>query len=73
MVKKLKHLKRGKSKNLGKAFRKTLSNWNYRELLNIIEMRYEENRVSFHSINPYKKLVKHVQHAPMLSGKIVLM
>ena len=54
VVEKLKHLKRGKSKNRGKAFRKTLSNWNYRELLNIIEMRCEENRVSFRSVNPYK-------------------
>jgi transposase len=33
---------------------KDLSSWNYRELLNIIQMRCEENRVSFRSVNPYK-------------------
>ncbi|MEN8123401.1 MAG: transposase [Bacteroidota bacterium] len=54
VVEKLNHLKRGKNKNRGKAFRKTLNNWNYRELLNLIEMRCEENRVSFRSVNPYK-------------------
>ena len=50
----LKGLKQGKQKNRGKSFRKTLNNWNYRELLKIIEMRCEENRVSFRSVNPYK-------------------
>ncbi len=50
----LKDLKKGKQPDRGKAFRKTLSNWNYRELLNIIQMRREENRVSFRSVNPYK-------------------
>jgi IS605 OrfB family transposase len=54
VVEKLKNLKQGKSKNRGKSFRKTLNNWNYRELLNIIEMRCEENRVCFRSVNPYK-------------------
>ena len=54
VVEKLKNLKQGKSKKRGKGFRKTLNNWNYRELLNIIEMRCEENRVSFRSVNPYK-------------------
>lgn len=54
VVEKLKNLKQGKQRNRGKAFRKTLSNWNYRELLNIIQMRTEENRVSFRSVNPYK-------------------
>ncbi len=54
VVERLKGLKQGKQKNRGKAFRKTLSNWNYRELLNIIEMRSQENRVSFRPINPYK-------------------
>jgi len=41
-------------KNKTKEFRKTLNNWNYRELLNIIQMRCEENRVSFRSVNPCK-------------------
>lgn len=54
VVEKLKDLKKGKQPNRGKAFRKTLSNWNYRELLEIIQMRCEENRVFFRSINPYK-------------------
>jgi len=50
----LKGLKQGRMKNRSKNFRKTLSNWNYRELLRIIEMRCEENRVSFRSVNPFK-------------------
>ncbi len=54
VVENLKNLKQGKKKNRSKAFRKTLSNWNYRELLRIIEMRCEENRVSFRSVNPCK-------------------
>ena len=54
VVEKLQALKQGKQPNRGKAFRKTLSHWNYRELLNIVEMRAEENRVSFRSVNPYK-------------------
>jgi len=54
VVENLKNLKQGKKKNRSKDFRKTLSNWNYRELLRIIEMRCEENRVSFRSVNPYK-------------------
>lgn len=54
VVERLKGLKQGKQPNRGKAFRKTLSHWNYRELLNIIQMRTEEDRVSFRSVNPYK-------------------
>lgn len=54
VVEKLKDLKKGKQPDRGKTFRKTLSNWNYGELLNIIQMRCEENRVFFRSINPYK-------------------
>lgn len=53
VVEKLDNLKKGK-KGRSKNFRKILSNWNYRELLNIIQMRCEENRVSFRSVNPYK-------------------
>ena len=37
-----------------KQFRKTLSNWNYRELLDIIQKHTENNRVSFRTVNPYK-------------------
>lgn len=54
VVEHLQGLKQGKQLNRGKEFRKTLSNWNYRELLNIIQMRAEENRVCFRSVNPYK-------------------
>ena len=54
VVEHLQGLKQGKQPNRGKEFRKTLSNWNYRELLDIIQMRTEENRVCFRSVNPYK-------------------
>lgn len=54
VVEKLTYLKQGKKKNRSKNFRKTLSNWNYRELLKIIQMRAEENRVFFRSVTPYK-------------------
>ncbi|MBF0226311.1 MAG: transposase, partial [Desulfobacterales bacterium] len=53
VVEKLKNLKIGKQ-DRSKEFRKTLSNWNYRELLDTIQMRCEENRVVFRSVNPYK-------------------
>ena len=54
VVERLKDIKKGKKPNRNKSFRKTLSNWNYRELLDIIQMRSEENRVSFRSVDPYK-------------------
>lgn len=55
VTEKLKDLKQNtKRKDKTKEFRKTLSNWNYRELLNIIQMRCEENRVFFRSVSPYK-------------------
>lgn len=53
VVEKLKNLKLGK-KNRSKEFRKLLGHWRYRELLDIIQMRAEENRVSFRSVSPYK-------------------
>ncbi len=54
VVENLKELKQNtKEKNKTKEFRKTLSNWNYLELLNIIQMRCEENRVSFRSVSPF--------------------
>ena len=53
VVERLKGLKQGKGKR-HKSFRQTLTHWNYRELLDIIQMRCEENRVSFRSVNPYK-------------------
>ncbi|MEW6380455.1 MAG: IS200/IS605 family accessory protein TnpB-related protein [bacterium] len=54
VVENLQDLKKGKQPKRGKAFRKTLSNWNYRELLSILQMRCEENRVFFRSVNPCK-------------------
>lgn len=54
VVERLMDLKQGKPSHRSKAFRKTLSNWNYRELLKIIELRAQENRVSFRSVTPYK-------------------
>jgi len=55
VTEKLKDLKLNtEEKNRTKEFRKTLSSWNYRELLNIIQMRCEENRVSFRSVSPFK-------------------
>ncbi|MFW6311026.1 MAG: RNA-guided endonuclease InsQ/TnpB family protein [Nanoarchaeota archaeon] len=54
VVEKLKNLKQGKTSNRGKSFRKTLSNWNYSELLDFIKQKTEVNRVYFRSVNPYK-------------------
>ncbi len=54
VVEHLRDMKQGKRKNRSKEFRKTLSHWNYRELLDIIQLRCEEHRVSFRSVNPYK-------------------
>lgn len=53
VVEKLKGLKLGK-RNRTKEFRKLLSHWNYGELLNVIQLRCEENRVSFRTVSPYK-------------------
>ncbi len=54
-VEKLKNLKQNTGqKNKPKEFRKTLGNWNYGELLRIIQMRCEENRVFFRSVSPFK-------------------
>ncbi len=53
-VEHLRDMKQGKRKNRSKEFRKTLSHWNYRELLEIIHLRCEEHRVSFRSVSPYK-------------------
>jgi len=53
IVEKLHNLKRFAS-GRSKEFRKTLSNWNYRELLEIIQKHTENNRVSFRSVSPYK-------------------
>ena len=53
VVERLRDLKKGKGKR-SKSFRKTLSNWNYRELLKIIQRRCEENRVSFRTVKPSK-------------------
>jgi IS605 OrfB family transposase len=55
VVGKLKYLGHNtKEKGKTKKFQKTLGYWNYRELLRIIQMRCEENRVFFRSVNPFK-------------------
>lgn len=54
VVERLKNMKQGKQPNRGKQFRKTLSSWNYRELLDCIQSHCQVNRVSFRSVNPYK-------------------
>ena len=53
VVENLQNLKKGK-KNRSKDFRKTLNNWNYRELLEIIQGHRELNRVSFRRVFPDK-------------------
>ena len=53
VVERLKNLKKGLGRR-SKNFRKTLSHWNYRELLKVIQMRAEENRVRFRTVNPAK-------------------
>ena len=53
VVEQLKNLKKGKGQR-NKGFRKTLSNWNYRELLKVVQMRAEENRARFRTVNPAK-------------------
>ena len=54
VTEKLKDLKKGKTGyKQSKEFRKTLSNWNYRALLDIIQKHCENNRVSFRSVAPY--------------------
>jgi IS605 OrfB family transposase len=54
VVEQLKGLKQGKKPDRSKEYRRTLSNWNYREALDIIQLRTEENRVSFRSVGPRK-------------------
>jgi IS605 OrfB family transposase len=63
VVERLKGLKHGKRPNQSKSLRRTLSNWNYREGLNIIQLRSEESRASFRSENPRKTS----QQCPILS------
>jgi IS605 OrfB family transposase len=54
VVERLQGLKNGKKPNRSKEYRRTLSNWNYREGLDTIQLRTEENRVSFRSVDPCK-------------------
>jgi len=54
VVEKLKNLKH-KMKvrpRLGRKTRRVITHWNYRYILNRIQMHCEENRVSFRSVNP---------------------
>jgi IS605 OrfB family transposase len=54
VVERLQGLKKGKKPNHSKEYRRTLSNWNYREALNIVQLRSEESRAAFRSVNPWK-------------------
>jgi IS605 OrfB family transposase len=54
VVEQLKGLKKGKKPDRSKEHRRTLSNWNYREALNIVHLRSEESRAAFRSVGPRK-------------------
>ena len=51
-VERLRGLKTGKQKNRGKSFRKAVAPWTYRQVLNRIECKAQENRVRLVAINP---------------------
>jgi IS605 OrfB family transposase len=51
-IEKLKHLKTGKKPNRNKAFRKAMSPWVYRRVLNRIELKARENRVLPVAVDP---------------------
>ena len=54
VVERLRSMKKGGKGRVGRKFSKTLSSWNYRELINYIENLCEVNRINFRSVNPYK-------------------
>jgi len=51
-VENLKNLKRGKSKNRNKSFRKKLAPWSYRKAVARIEQLAQENRVRLEFVDP---------------------
>ena len=51
-VEDLKNLKKGKSKNRSKNFRKTIAPWTYRQVIERVEQLAEENRVDLRFVNP---------------------
>lgn len=52
VVEDLKNLKRGKRRNRNRAFRRKLSPWTYAQVLNRLEHKSEENRVSLVTVPP---------------------
>jgi IS605 OrfB family transposase len=53
-VEDLKDLKKGKKSNRSKAFRKALAPWTYRQVINSIDQKAQENRVCLVRVNPAK-------------------
>ena len=51
-VEDLKHLKHGKKKNRGKTFRKAAAPWTYRQVLNRVTQKAQENRVRLVEVDP---------------------
>lgn len=51
-VERLTGLKKGKKKNRGKAFRKAMAPWTYRQVITRIEQKAQENRVRLVSVDP---------------------
>jgi len=48
----LKNMKKGKRRNRGKLFRKAIAPWTYRQVLNRIKLKSQENRVRLVEVNP---------------------
>jgi len=51
-VEKLKDLKKGKKKGKGKVFRKALIPWTYRQVIEGLQQKAQENRVHFEMVDP---------------------
>ena len=51
-VEKLKGLKKGKKKGKGKSFRKALIPWTYRQVIEVLRQKAQENRVHLEMVEP---------------------
>lgn len=51
-VEKLKGLKKGKKKGKGKSFRKALIPWTYRQVIEVLQQKAQENRVHLEMVEP---------------------
>jgi putative transposase len=51
-VEKLKGLKKGKKKNRSKKFRKALIPWTYRQVIEVLQQKAQENRVHLDLVDP---------------------